>query len=64
MPAPLSRDFFVDMPFRLASQFLKVRLGTGGLASYPHSAVATATFRSRSKTGRRSQAIRKTQHEA
>jgi len=28
-----SRDFFVGMPFLLAPQFLKVRLGTGGLAS-------------------------------
>ena len=41
-----SRDFFVDMPFLLAPQFLKVRVGTGGLASYPYSAPATATFRS------------------
>src|ERR1700721_2329382 len=29
----------------LASRLLKVRLGTGGLASYPYSALATATFR-------------------
>jgi hypothetical protein len=28
-----SRDFFVGMPFLLAPQLLKVRLGTGGLAS-------------------------------
>jgi hypothetical protein len=42
-----SRDFFVDMPFLLAPRFLKVRLGTGRLASYPYSALATATFRSR-----------------
>jgi hypothetical protein len=28
-----SRDFFVGMPFLLPPQFLKVRLGTGGLAS-------------------------------
>jgi hypothetical protein len=41
-----SRDFFVDMPFLLVPQFLRVRLGTGGLASYPYSALATATFRS------------------
>ena len=30
---------------RSAARFLKVRLGTSVLASYPHSALAAATFR-------------------